>query len=1535
MHHTYNRPAPSTSAPGHHALAETETHSAAAATAGSSNHNSGAATRARGLSINTMPANIRRSEGARGYSDLSTPPRQRSQHHHQQSPQLPALPPRYRGSFGGSLDDEPYLATSFGAQPQQSPQQQQQQLMSQRPITNVRQSATSASSLAHQQASTLASTSTSTSTSAVAATSTVRTASHGAATATASSASSRDSRCEQIVQNFYSKAAHVVAHLRGGRTAAHATASSRYDQSADIDGSGSAFSPRMLGASSSGHHGAGGLALDASSASSSVVDVGANGRRVNRWFNLNLEDIGEVKEEVRFWRYAVVNAHLPLHTPPPTMFIEVCLDVSRVGAGDELQVTDIFGRPWSVDLDVTASGNSISSSGGGCGRASTIVLEAWRLDLDTRQLPSPAPDLPRVYKQAIVFFRSLYAFASLLPAMSLGRRLQTSGDSLSLFCSFRTEVTPRNGVIDLDASLTGTEKFLESHAFEPVPTPMGLFVMSVQYRRECLFTTTAQHSNPLHGSFGAIAAADDTYFTPTLSSRSGSSFSMPRHTQAQMHTQRHQPTRAPLHQQTMPETHQRGLSIGSDRSLTMPSVNPFRARPLSLGESSSLPGYLAGDGSLPRRASGRASLEWGQQTLQPSAVPDAGTASVSSKTSLRRISLGARGHAHTFLGPHITSSEPVTGFSSAAYDAAHPDHHVALATSSSSSGKAINAARPRSFDQKGSSVAGRLSSSGGGVVDSGSMLHRSVMLRRFGDALSPTEHHKQLDNFTSMSTSATHSASVSASASASASKSPPRPEVGSARSLSSAGSIGSVAGRSTLGFAPFKSPSLSESPKGIAGGPSYIEEMPEEALRSGSSASRRRGYTLSYDTGSGSGTGAGASAGSGEHHHHHHQAPSGGMQQLMTKMSESPSSFGSSGSNSHSRGLSSSFGNRRTSMTRRRPSVLATPAAAASVSAAAATATEGIRGYGADEPSGLARRHTIVEGRTWSVGVAQPAPALAEREMADKQDIGDFIRMVDTKQPLRVYSRKDSSQYRQAGFSAAAASVGRRSATGTMPLSSGATARPRITSANYPHRSSEPLHMYYGVLHEFSGLSQDMQSSVVIAPASVPLESIEMDPAVAGGQSSSPFRTRQAIPNPLKSNERLLIGTSRSANAPGAASSSLSHSIEEADQPETAAAAPAGQTISAVPSDKSHGSDNRESDSNLQHGRSLKQVLDQSAVEQGRGREQGKDDFIKQAESGQSIAALQQAFGGLFIDSQRDHGLAASLGSAAALAPAAPRTHIRSAAPGLDAELERPLPQPVSISYLPSEATRYMTRQQKQQQQQQRQRHQLVRRENEDLDMRINDRETMPPSGSAAFARGKSQPVSYVPELDNAFVPRMTTPQPPIARHQSPVQASMPNAKLRLSPETSTGPLSHRSDFMSNNHQLGALLGIADDAAAAGSRASPRSTPSTPLQQQSTAVLGPGGGRLGRQRAASSMAQKQQQQQNQSADPLRSNFPPLSFIVPRSRVEQIPRPSSSTESSSDIGRNRAHGSTASLLEGSRDYADEDEDLMFQMDASLN
>ncbi|KAJ1958617.1 autophagy protein 13, partial [Dipsacomyces acuminosporus] len=841
------------------------------------------------------------------------------------------------------------------------------------------------------------------------------------------------------------------------------------------------------------------MAAEQTLASSSTADLSATGRRLNKWFNLELEDVDGVKAEVRFWRNAVVRSFASLpQQPMPPMYIEVCLDISRLPSNGELQVADVFGRPWTVDLEMSrpdsSTGPSPSASRDGGyrrKRATAIVLEVWRVDLATHQVPAPAPDLPRVYKQAIVFFRALYSFANLLPCATLIRNLRTSDGCLGLFCSLRPDLSPREGTIDLDTSFTGTEHFLESHKFEPIATPMGSFVIDVQYRRECAFSANPPPNAHTLDSIAGMGAIDEAYFTPTLSSQSGSSLSLPRHLQQQPpllpqhrhgqanaasppaskrrstfstaplrgtpisnkdaspHTRR---SRFSTHQHSLPDGqqqqhhhhhhHLRESLLSSERSLGTPSVNPFRAHPLSLGDSSSLPSYLD-DTFVRATASGPSS--------ELHLASDSGKMT-SSKISLRRISFGARNHA--------------SGNEDANAD---------------------------------SSASGLSSSGGGGGADAGSVLHRGVMQRRLGSSLSPNDSHRHLDSPGNASNT---------DAPGSGSKSPPRTGPMAILSTTS-GSLGSSAGRSVLGFvSPFKSRSLVEAQAGIAGRPMDVDSLPSSQKRS-HDANRLHSTAASYEAPI------------------HSALHSAAQQQFVARVSESPSSLGSNVSG-YNRGLSSSFGNRRGSASRRRSSILAMSPVNSGPE------TLGVPPY---NPS-LSRRHTIVEGKQWSD--VQPGSSSQENS---GQNIEDFIRMVDSRRPLKMFSSKDSrskargnspgnafeimkNQQQQQQLVSVKSAI-REAGTPTADLPHSLPARGKgmrgyhgnAPSSVSPRNSS--LTRYQGILHEFNGLSQDMQNSVLLQQQQQHSLSAGIDAVIAdqGSISSSPFR-RPAIPNPLKSAER-------------------------------------------------------------------------------------------------------------------------------------------------------------------------------------------------------------------------------------------------------------------------------------------------------------------------------------------------------------------------------------------------------------------------------
>ncbi|KAJ2749167.1 hypothetical protein H4S06_004712, partial [Coemansia sp. BCRC 34490] len=544
-----------------------------------------------------------------------------------------------------------------------------------------------------------------------------------------------------------------------------------------------------------------------------------------------------------------------------------------------------------------------------------------------------------------------------------GRRQQ-----LPVFCVFRTEASPRARTIDLSVGLTGTDNFLGSHTFEPVATPMGAFAMSVQYRRECSFACAGPHSPAQHDALGTAGTADDTYFTPTLSSRSGSHFSAGR--ASRLHT------RPDDHASYASYANQ--TSSSGERGLAVPSVNPFRARPLSMGSSAML--GAAGNGGGGRRNS----------VVEPMFVthshdPHAHPASLPRHVGGYGFSFGGSGSGSRMRAASVAAGAHVS--------------------------------RPHSLDQRAEAILGRLSTSAATDSGSGSTLHRSVMLRRLGDSLSPSESHRSADA----------GLRVPAAAAPETHGSPPRIGLPGARTIPI-----SATGRSTLGVTPFKSPSLSESPA-----PRFVSTFADD---SGDHETVARRLTIS---GSGGGGGGGVSSSSPGHTASVHQ-------QLVSRIADSPSSTGSGG---HSRGLSSSFGNRRAgSMRGRQASLLGTSAATDSHYQQQQQQQPPLEQQ-LEPLDARRRRRTVVGSLGWDEG--------------DARDIDDFIRMVDSKQPLRLV-RKDSSRKTSAP-------------PPQPPLSAGPVLR--HTPTNDEDSDGYSLRRFQGILDEFSGITRDMETSVMVTGA--------------------------------------------------------------------------------------------------------------------------------------------------------------------------------------------------------------------------------------------------------------------------------------------------------------------------------------------------------------------------------------------------------------------------------------------------------------------
>ncbi|KAJ1923653.1 autophagy protein 13 [Tieghemiomyces parasiticus] len=361
----------------------------------------------------------------------------------------------------------------------------------------------------------------------------------------------RDNRGEQITQNVFAKFAQIVVR-------------SRYDTD------------------------------------DTVHDLAPPSSRTNKWFNLETEDTEAVRTEAKFWRTACL-----LSAPPPPMFIEVYLDLSCLTDRQTLVVTDDRLRRWMVDrhgpnlhdsrtsLHAAVTGYppgqpSPQSLGSTSQGYTTVLLESWQLQLG-HMPPYPAPDLPVVYKKAVVFFRGLFSLVRLLPAYRLSQRLHSGDGSatplLRLGYRFGTEPAHLGHEIRLDTGLTGSLDPTQTFTFDPLVTTLGTFSGGVTYRTGCQFHVEEPDINPL-------PTDPNPYFSPTLITRLGntsseqlvhSPFRIPAPGRAALPTP--SPLLPPLHRRTSSNSSNsyRSATAGQVASLYRRSSTTTASRPVSGG----------------------------------------------------------------------------------------------------------------------------------------------------------------------------------------------------------------------------------------------------------------------------------------------------------------------------------------------------------------------------------------------------------------------------------------------------------------------------------------------------------------------------------------------------------------------------------------------------------------------------------------------------------------------------------------------------------------------------------------------------------------------------------------------------------------------------------------------------------------------------------------------------------------------------------------------------------------------------------------
>ncbi|KAI8803645.1 autophagy-related protein 13-domain-containing protein [Cladochytrium replicatum] len=167
-------------------------------------------------------------------------------------------------------------------------------------------------------------------------------------------------RTEQVIQNFYSKCAQVIIQARWSHP---------YSGSSTPDSRRTSLTGQ---------------------------------KKTNKWFNLEMEDIEPVKEELRYWRSNAVNS-----PQPPPLTIDLFLDIGELDHEKvSLMVKDEQSRRQRVTPDLL---RFIDPNTGEEGLKRAILLETWQLTL-SHPVPSNPPDLPVIYKKSAMFFRSLYSF---------------------------------------------------------------------------------------------------------------------------------------------------------------------------------------------------------------------------------------------------------------------------------------------------------------------------------------------------------------------------------------------------------------------------------------------------------------------------------------------------------------------------------------------------------------------------------------------------------------------------------------------------------------------------------------------------------------------------------------------------------------------------------------------------------------------------------------------------------------------------------------------------------------------------------------------------------------------------------------------------------------------------------------------------------------------------------------------------------------------------------------------------------------------
>ncbi|KAH6576560.1 hypothetical protein BSLG_000363 [Batrachochytrium salamandrivorans] len=309
---------------------------------------------------------------------------------------------------------------------------------------------------------------------------------------TISSSSPRATKADQLLLNFYSKTAQVIvqsrlAHILPGRHHSVNTFNAYSSNTHNDNGiasrdttNGSASGQAATSTDPRNVPAAGNYSGPSSSGQSSPIP--SKPRKSNKWFNIELDDVEPLREEMRFWKQQIIGTAQPL-----PLTLETYLDISDIPLACHLLLRNSTSRKTlRIGKELLTGLDSV----GRPIRKTKIILESWQLSL-SHAIPTQPPDLPVVYKKSIVFFRSLYSMLRLMPAYRLCRKLRTSKDlPFSLMYRVSTSRASYHDDVGLDQLHAGNDirQGLSEHNFSSIESPLGIINLHVAYRVECDFS---------------------------------------------------------------------------------------------------------------------------------------------------------------------------------------------------------------------------------------------------------------------------------------------------------------------------------------------------------------------------------------------------------------------------------------------------------------------------------------------------------------------------------------------------------------------------------------------------------------------------------------------------------------------------------------------------------------------------------------------------------------------------------------------------------------------------------------------------------------------------------------------------------------------------------------------------------------------------------------------------------------------------------------------------------------------------------------